>query len=313
MATDQAEPRTNDDVLTGNREWITLMVILGNYLGLAAWLWLTPSLPWWLVIGPAAYMVALHSSLQHEALHGHPTRHRLVNEALVFINPSFWFPYRRYRKLHLQHHNDEHLTDPTQDPESYYMLPDHWERLPPPMKQLYMLHNTLAGRIVLGPIIGVMRFWSDEAMKILRGDREVLWAWLLHVPACAITLWYASWICGVPIAAYLVLYAWPGIGLALVRSFCEHQAVRDLGERTIIVESGPIMSFVFLYNNLHVAHHARPRLAWYDLPGYYARNRNALLQKNKGYLMHGYREIVRRFLLRPKEPVAYPDMSYLKQ
>lgn len=311
MATDLLGPAAASGQRTGNREWITFLVICGTYAGLATLLWFTPSLPWWVVLGPAAYLVALHSSLQHEALHGHPTRNRLVNEALIYINPSFWFPYRRYRKMHLQHHNDEHLTDPVLDPESYYMLPDHWAGLPAPMKQIYMAHNTLAGRILLGPIIGVLRFWSAEARRIMRGDREVIAGWLLHVPACAITLIYASWFCGVPVWMYVVLYAYPGIGLSLVRSFCEHQAVRDVGERTIVVESGPLMSFVFLNNNLHVAHHTQPRLAWYDIPTYYSRNRDELLRKNRGYLMHGYGEIARRFLLRPKEPVAYPDTTYL--
>jgi fatty acid desaturase len=295
------------------REWITLLVILGVYAALAGLLWWTPRLPWWAVILPAGYLVALHSSLQHEALHGHPTRSRLLNEALIFINPSFWFPYRRYSKMHLQHHNDEHLTDPTLDPESYYMLPDHWAQLPAPMRQIYMVHNTLAGRIVLGPVIGVIRFWSAEAVRMLRGDREVLRAWLLHVPACGITIAYATLVCGVPLWLYLLLFAYPGIGLSLVRSFCEHQAVRDVGERTIVVESGPVMSFVFLNNNLHVAHHVRPRLAWYDIPAFYRQNRQQLLAHNRGYLMHGYREIARRFLLRPKEPVAYPDTSYLQR
>lgn len=298
---------------TGQKEWVTLLIIVGNYAGLALWIWLTPRLPWWVVIVPAAYMVALHSSLQHEVLHGHPTRNRLLNEALVFINPSFWFPYRRYKKLHLQHHNDENLTDPVLDPESYYMLPDHWASLPAPMKQLYLINNTLAGRMLIGPIIGTTRFWWDEAKLMAKGDRAVLGAWLLHVPACAVTLVYASWICGVPVWQYVVLFAWPGISLALVRSYCEHQAVKDLGERTIVVESGPLFSFLFLNNNLHVAHHTQPRLAWYDIPAYYRRNRAELLRKNHGYLMHGYVDIARRFLFRPKEPVEYPDMTYLQR
>jgi hypothetical protein len=37
-----------------------------------------------------------------------------------------------------------------------------------------------------------------------------------------------------------------------------------------------------------------------------------LLKKNKGYLMRGYGEIFRRYFFRPKEPIAYPDTSWLK-
>lgn len=294
-------------------EWITTSLILANYAGLATLMWFTPVLPFWLVLPPAAYMVALHMSLQHEVLHGHPTRNPLLNELLVSINPSFWFPYRRYKKLHLQHHNDENLTDPVLDPESYYMLPDDWGRLPGFKKWLYRLHNTLAGRVILGPVIGTIRFWTDEARRIFAGDREVMQAWLLHIPACGITLVYAMAICGIPFWTYILLYAWPGIGLALVRSFCEHQAVKDVGERTLIVESGWFFSLLFLYNNLHVAHHSWPRLPWYQIPRYYRDNRAALMAQNHGYMMRGYSEIFRRFLFTPKEPVAYPDLSYLKR
>lgn len=296
-----------------SREWITTLLILGNYAGLATLMWFTPVLPFWVVMVPAAYMVALHMSLQHEVLHGHPTRNALVNELLVTINPSFWFPYRRYKKLHLQHHNDNDLTDPTRDPESYYMLPDDWDNLPGFKKALFRLHNTLAGRMVLGPVIGTIRFWTAEAKRALNGDREIIQAWLLHIPACAITLYYAMVICGIPFWTYIALFAWPGIGLALVRSFCEHQAVRDVGERTIIVESGPFFSLLFLYNNLHIAHHAVPRLPWYLIPRYYRENRSELIALNRGYMMKGYAEIFRRFLLKPKEPVAYPDISYLNR
>ena len=47
---------------------------------------------WWI---PAALAAALHSSLQHEVLHGHPTRSPLLNEALVFPALSVVYAYRR--------------------------------------------------------------------------------------------------------------------------------------------------------------------------------------------------------------------------
>ena len=60
---------------------------------------------------------AAHSSLQHEALHGHPTRSAALNEALVFLPLGLLFPYRRFKMLHLRHHNNSALTDPYDDPE----------------------------------------------------------------------------------------------------------------------------------------------------------------------------------------------------
>ena len=293
-------------------EWPTIAVLVLCYGSLATLMWFYHALPFWVIMPIAGYLIALHGSLQHEALHGHPTRNALLNEAMIYINPSFWFPYRRYRKLHLTHHNDDHLTDPTLDPESYYMLPDDWAHLPSPLKQLYTIHNTLAGRMVLGPVIGTVRFWIDDFKEILKGDWSSVHCWALHIPACAITLAYAYFVCGIPVWAYLVMFAWPGIAFSLVRSFCEHQAVEDLGERTIVVESSPLLSLMFLNNNLHLAHHTKPRMAWYKLPAYYRAEREQLLENNRGYVMHGYREIFRRYFFTPKEPVAYPNTDFLK-
>jgi fatty acid desaturase len=293
-------------------EWPTILLIIITYGAMATLMWFYYALPFWVIMPLAGYLIALHGSLQHEVLHGHPTRNATLNELLVAVNFSLNFPYRRYRKLHLIHHNDENLTDPTLDPESYYLLPDDWAKLPAPLKQLYTINNTLAGRMIIGPIIGTMRFWSSEFMAIIKGDMAVAKAWAWHIPACAITLAYAYFICGIPLWAYLVMFAWPGIAFSLIRSFCEHQAVKDLGERTIVVESSPPLSLMFLNNNLHLPHHLKPRLAWYQLPAYYRAEREELLRKNHGYLMHGYREIFRRYFFKPKEPVAYPHPENLR-
>ena len=86
-------------------EWPTVLLIVATYGALALLMWFYYALPFWVIMPLAGYLIALHGSLQHEALHGHPTRNALLNELLVFINPSFWFPYRRYRKLHLTHHD----------------------------------------------------------------------------------------------------------------------------------------------------------------------------------------------------------------
>ena len=106
-------------------EWPTWLVLAGCYavwlLSLAGYsrfgLW---------VFVPAAVCVALHSSLQHEALHGHPTRVAWLNEALVYPALGVFIAYRRYKDTHLRHHNDTHLTDPYDDPESFYLSEGEW-------------------------------------------------------------------------------------------------------------------------------------------------------------------------------------------
>lgn len=292
-------------------EWPTVALIAGNYLVLASLLYTHSALPWWLIMTVGAYCVALHASLQHEVLHGHPTGNRLLNDAMVYIAPHLWLPYARYKETHLQHHNDANLTDPRLDPESYYLLPEAWAALPGFKRLLYSANNTLAGRMLMGPAISIIRFWSSEFGEIARGNRRVARAWAGFAAASAVVIWYVVWVCAMPLWQYLLFVAYPGISLSLVRSFCEHQAVERVEHRTIIVEASPFWSLLFLNNNLHVAHHAMPALAWYKIPAYFRAGRSEFIARNNGYVMRGYGEIFRRYFLKAKEPVAYPDTAWL--
>jgi fatty acid desaturase len=292
-------------------EWPTVALIIACYAVLAGLVWLHASVPWWITLAIGSYAAAFHSSLQHEVLHGHPTRSRLLNEILVFPTPTFWMPFARYRDTHLAHHNDLHLTCPVQDPESYYMLPDDWAHLPGIKRQLYIFNHTLMGRMLIGPAVGIIRFWSAEAKDMFAGNVATIKAWGWFALSAALTVGFVIW-CGMPLWQYYLCIAYPGISLALIRSYCEHQAAEEVDHRTIIVEASPFWSLLFLNNNLHVAHHTRPSLAWYKLPAFYAAEKSHLIAKNNGYLMRGYGEIFRRFFLSPKEPVPHPNLDWLQ-
>ncbi len=294
-------------------EWPTVVLIAAVYLTLGLLAWHHKALAWWVILPIGAYAAALQSSLQHEVLHGHPTRNRTINELLIFPTAHFWLPFGRYRDTHLAHHNDAHLTDPILDPESYYLLPDDWRKVQGIKRVLFTCNQTLGGRMLIGPAVSVARFWSTEWLAIYNGDRTMLRSWAVFAASCAGSFTYIAVICGMPFWQYIVMVAYPGISLALVRSFCEHQAVENLGERTIIVEASPFWSLLFLNNNLHLAHHARPGLAWYKLPAYYFAERQNLIATNNGYLMKGYREVFRRYFVTAKEPVAYPNVDWLKR
>ena len=60
-----------------------------------------------------------------------PTRWNSVNRLLGIVPLSLWLPFERYRALHRTHHIDERLTDPLDDPESFYWTPEDWARLHP--------------------------------------------------------------------------------------------------------------------------------------------------------------------------------------
>ena len=76
-------------------EWPTVILIILTYGAMATLMWFYYALPFWVIMPLAGYLIALHGSLQHEVLHGHPTRYALLNELLVAINFSLNFPYRR--------------------------------------------------------------------------------------------------------------------------------------------------------------------------------------------------------------------------
>ena len=291
-------------------EWPTIALIAAVYAVLIALVWFHDHLAWWMILPIGAYAACLHSSLQHEVLHGHPTRNRMINELLVFVVPHLWLPYGRYRDTHLAHHNDLHLTCPVEDPESYYLIPEDWNAMPGVKRMVYDFNNTLFGRMLIGPAVGMIRFWSSEFNMMRKGRLDILKCWGLFALSTLIVIGFVYW-AGMPIWQYILLIAYPAISLALVRSFCEHQAAENVGERTIIVEASAFWSILFLNNNLHIAHHERPSLPWYQLKTYYAEERARFIAKNNNYLMHGYREIFLRYFFHKKESVAHPNLNWL--
>ena len=284
----------------GRWEWPTLVVAAVIYGLFAALTLYHAALPWWLLLLAGGYVTAWHGSLQHEVVHGHPTPHAALNEALVFPGLWLWLPFRRYRESHLRHHHTPVITDPLDDPESFYLSAGEWVRLNPVWKGFYLFHNTLAGRMTIGPAVAVFRLIRDEVARIAGGDRSALLAWMLHAAGCALVLGWAVGVCGMGVLEYVAYFAYPGLSLTLLRSFAEHQASNDPEERTAMVRSGPLMSLLFLNNNLHSVHHSEPAMAWYRLPDRARQIRDA------GYEFRGYGEIAARHLLKPKEPVGFP-------
>lgn len=287
-------------------EWPTVAVIAGLHLCFLTLTWFWSALPLWLAVPVAAYLTGLYGSLQHEVIHGHPTPSRALNEALVWPSLLVWVPYGRYRCLHLQHHATDRLTDPYDDPESFYLDPQVWGRLRRPIRALYRFNNTLAGRLTVGPAVTAVRFWACEAKKIRAGERGVLRDWALHLPAAAAVVAWTWGVCGIAPWLYLAAFAYPGTALILLRSFAEHRAHDRQSARTVIVETCPVIALLFLNNNLHAVHHDRPWLAWYQIPAVYRRRRHDVLDGNCNYLIEGYSRLFARYLFRPKEPVAHP-------
>jgi fatty acid desaturase len=287
-------------------EWPTLLVAAAIYGGFGLVTWFHAALPWWALLPLGAYLVAWHGSLQHEVAHGHPTPSALANELLVLPSLWLWLPFRHYREVHLAHHNDAQLTDPLADPESYYLDAASWAAAGPLKRAFLRAHNTLAGRLLLGPLRCLFVFYGAEIGRTLRGDTSHLKSWAIHLVGVALVLAWVVGICGLPLWQYLLLFVYPGTALTLLRSFLEHQARPEVSERSVIVEAGPLMALLFLNNNLHLVHHDKPGLPWYRIPAFYRQRRQLFLASNGGYFFKGYRAVFRLYFLRAKEQPLHP-------
>ncbi|MEM1343280.1 MAG: fatty acid desaturase [Pseudomonadota bacterium] len=283
----------------------TLALIGATYLGWALITVHAEAITAYAAVPLLALVLVLHSSLCHEAIHGHPTPHATLNAALMSLAVGLFVPFERFRDTHLAHHRDEHLTDPYDDPESNYLDPACWAGLSPPMRGLLRANNTLLGRMVLGPAIGLIWFWHEEALALAAGTPGHARAWALHLLGLIpVALWLTT-VATLPPSAYL-LAAYTAMGILKIRTFLEHRAHEAHPGRSVIVEDRGPLAFLFLNNNLHAVHHGVPGLAWYRLPAFYRTRREAFLQQNRGYLYSSYAAVFCAHALTAKDPVAHP-------
>ena len=284
----------------------TLLLILVAYGG---WLGITFAYgrwPLWIVAPVTAVLLTLHSSLQHEILHGHPTRWNAINRLLAIVPLSLWLPYERYRKKHLTHHNDTRLTDPVDDPESCYWTPQNWGRLNPVGRVLVRMQQTLLGRVLIGPFWRIPRFLYAEARAVIRNTDRLRIVWLEHLLWCIPVILWVTVVCGIPFWVYVLTMVIPGNSILLIRSFAEHRARPGVSQRTAIVEGSWILGPLYLFNNLHSLHHAEPLIPWYAYNARYRVIRDRLIADNGGLVYSTYFDVARRFLFRPHDVIEHP-------
>jgi fatty acid desaturase len=292
----------------GRIEWPTLVVaalIYGGWLVATRW---HAELAWPLRVAVGGWLIAWHGSLQHEVIHGHPTPWRRVNTLIGAIPLSLWLPFERYRRSHLEHHATERVTEPGADPETRYVAPPV---TPPEHLRLIAarLQATLLGRTLLGPFVEVGRLVCAEAAEFAKTPRSSLRVWAVHgLSAVPVLLWLVV-VCRMSLVDYGLTFLFPGAALTLVRSFAEHRAAELPAHRVAVVERAPVLGLLFLNNNLHALHHARPGLAWFRLPGLYRRERDAVLSANGGLVYDGYGEVFARYLFRSHDNPVHPALA----
>jgi fatty acid desaturase len=279
-------------------EWPTWALVLAIYGTWATFTMEWTRLPGWLVPLAGGWLVAWHGSLQHETIHGHPSRSRRLNALLGSVPLGLWLPYGVYREMHLRHHAAPLLADPVDDPESPYVTREAWARAGRLRKASLRLQTTLAGRMLVGPFSVVASEWAEAVRRFSRGDRGHLRHWSWHALGVGGVLCWLR-LFHVPIGAYLLGAVYPGIALTLLRSFVEHRIAAEPGHRTAIVEAEAPFALLFLNNNLHVVHHDHPGAPWYLLPRLYRRGRETIRRRSGGACFRGYRSVVLTYALRP--------------
>ncbi len=275
--------------------WASLL-IYSNYI----------SLPVWIIL--FAINITLFLSITHEVIHGHPTRSSLVNRLLLLLPIGWVFPYERFLDTHMEHHLTSELTDPFDDPESWYYPRLQYESMNNVIRYVLTFNNTLFGRMLIGPLISITKFYISEIKSIFTNKKTrgyLIGVWSLHIFLCGMMVWFIATFSSIPVWA-LIVANYFGISLLLVRTFLEHQATEDHGERTVIIEKCCPIAFLFLFNNLHAVHHEKPSIAWYQLPNYYRKNSGYYKNLNKHYIYSSYGEIFRKYFLTPKEQIAHP-------
>ena len=297
--------RQRTGLLRSAAEAWTLALLIVVYALWALLAVVFPDLPLWLSCPLLVLITVQFMSIQHEIVHGHPTRSGWLNEALVSLPLGLLFPYRRYRTLHLRHHNDENLTDPFDDPESWYFEPEDFARQPAPVRWLWRANATLLGRLLLGPLLSVVGLVRMDLRAIFAGDRGILWDWVLHLAGVAAVLVILR-LSGFSLLAYLGFVALPSMSVLMIRSFAEHRASEAKEHRTAIIPDRGLFALLFLNNNLHAVHHAHPTVAWYRLPRLFNEQRAHFETANGGYGYRSYLALIARHLLRPVNSVAHP-------
>jgi fatty acid desaturase len=284
--------------------WPTLGVAVLCYLGVGFSTAFAPQLGAVVATVILTLALTLYSSLNHEVLHGHPFRKTAANTALVFPAMGLLIPYPRFRDTHLAHHHDPLLTDPYDDPETNYVDPEVWVSWSPMRRKIYNWNNTLLGRMVIGPVIGLSSFYASDVRAILAGDRRILGAYLFHLAGLVPVIAWLALVSELPLSLYL-LAVYLSHAILKIRTFLEHRAHEKSRCRTVIIEDRGLLSFLFLKNNLHSVHHACPRLPWYLLQDHYAARRDQFLTRNEGYAYRSYAEIARLYLVKAKDPVPH--------
>ena len=284
-------------------EWPTWVLIVVVYGGWWLTLALADQLPVWVFLPLLVFLLALHSSMNHELIHCHPTRNAKLNDFMAYPPLALLYPYPLFKVTHLQHHRDEDITYPGIDPESFFITHAHWEELNRFQKALAWVNMTLAGRFLLFPARATISMSLEAIKSIFRRDEDAS-MWLIHLTLVTVILLLVTRVFQVDLWLYLIA-AYFSQSMILIRSFFEHRPVERVSGRIVIQDAGLLFRLLYLNNNYHLVHHQHPGLPWFAIPAEYRANKAWYLKENDGYHYPGYFAWL-RYLFRPIHAPRHP-------
>lgn len=286
----------------------TWLLIIAIYTG-----WFT-TLAYWHTLGllPATVLLiwftAWYMSLQHELIHGHPTRFPRLNQLFGTLPLAVWYPYGLYRDSHLAHHRNDCLTVPVDDPESYYFTEQTWARFTPWQKRIIHARNTFLGRLLLAPLLDIVQTLGSAVAAFRELRLRAMLMWLVHGALLAgLVVWMRH--VGFSPVWFVLAVSYPALALTKVRSFLEHRAADDPLARSVINEAGIFWQVLFLNLNYHSVHHDLPGVPWYGLKALYQQNRAAYQQRNHGFVVKGYGQWLRQFWDKAVDVTVHPGIK----
>jgi fatty acid desaturase len=292
-------------------EWPTWLLIAVIYGGWIVTVTFYASYSNWALQGLLIVLCAWYMSLQHELVHGHPTKYKALNRYLGLIPLTVWYPYDLYRDSHLKHHNDRDLTIPGVDPEGNYLFRDSFENLPAPLRWIMWASRTFVGRLLFGPAVAIAALFKHVLLSpsTWKNPKSRI-SWLQHLLLLALMLWgLAKWSDISPVL-YLFGVAYPALGLAMLRSFYEHRPALLPAQRIVINEAAWPWRLLYLNNNYHSVHHEHPGLPWYQIPEAYRADKDGYLERNGGFHVPGYTHLLLKNGFKPIDSPVFPTQDF---
>lgn len=290
-------------------EWQTWLVIVAVYACWAMLILNYQALPSVAANVALVLVTSWFMSIQHELLHGHPTRSKWFNRLLGLPPLSVWYPYDIYRDSHLAHHRDELLTTPGIDPECNYVQAQDYPQLSAVQRATHWSLRTVFGRFLVGPGVTIVEVWAD----IFTGPRQrgmvAVRSWAQHLGLLVLLLWWVQVQSGITPLHYAFGIAYPALGLAMLRSFYEHRPAALPAHRIAINDAAWPWRLLYLNNNYHSVHHAYPGLAWYRIPAVWRAQRVEFLHGNGNFYTPGYTQLIWNHAFKPVDSPIHPGFD----